>query len=33
MLTTLVPVTVLLIAVALVGVFGFTRLTETLIQE
>ena len=32
MLTTLVPVTVLLIAVALVGVFGFTRLTQTLIQ-
>jgi len=33
MLTTLVPATVLLIAVALVGVFGFTRLTQTLIQE
>jgi len=33
MLTTLVPDTVLLIAVALVGVFGFTRPTQTLIQE
>ncbi|HUV95190.1 MAG TPA: cache domain-containing protein [Anaerolineae bacterium] len=33
MLTTLVPVTALLIAVALVGVFAFTRLTQTLIQE
>ncbi len=33
MLTTLVPVTVLLIAVALVGVFGFTRPTQTLIRE
>ena len=33
MLITLVPVTVLLIAVALGGVFGFTRLTQTLIQE
>ncbi len=33
MLTTLVAVTVLLIAVALVGVFGLTRVTQTLIQE
>jgi len=33
MLTTLVPVTVLLIAVALVGVFGFMCLTQTLIEE
>jgi len=33
MLTTSVPVVVLLIAVSLVGVFGFTRLTQTLIEE
>jgi len=33
MLTTLVPVTALLIAVAGVGTFAFTRLTQTLIEQ
>ena len=33
MLTTVVPVMALLIAVSLVGIFAFTRLTQTLIEE